>query len=78
MACSNAGPTSNDRATSEYRIEVYSGGKVALTLDGKFAQWQPEKSWVTHLVDVPQVEHIRISVKSWHGKGAGLAEVKLD
>jgi len=68
----------NDRATRNYRIEVFSGGRVAKTLNGSFPAFSPNPEWQSVDVDVDDVDRIRIHVLTHHLAGGGLAEVEAD
>jgi len=73
-------PPHNDRATREYRIEVYAKGSAtpAKSIDGAFGEFSSDPKPVSHDIGVDKVERIRIVVKSWHKDGAGIAEVEVD
>ncbi|MDQ3034900.1 MAG: hypothetical protein M3Y87_21005, partial [Myxococcota bacterium] len=66
-----------DRATRDYRIEIYAGGRMARAIDGSFAySTSPEP--VTHEVGIDDVQRIRFVVRSHHRTGAGLAELSWE
>ncbi len=68
-----------DRATHEYRIEVYSHGSLVKSVDAEFPEFSSTPQWVT--VDLGEnrgVERVRIVVKSWFLNGGGLSEVRVD
>ena len=71
-------PPNNDRATKDYRIVVFSKGTSARTFDGSFSAFTESPQWVSHSIDVPAVDRIRIELKSYHKDGAGLAEIEVE
>ena len=68
----------NDRAVRAYRIEVYSDGDLATTIDGEFERLEPDPEPVTHDVGVDSVSRLRFNVRSWHRIGAALAEISWE
>jgi hypothetical protein len=68
----------NDRATNEYALEIYGGGKLVKTIEGTLGPLSPTPKWQAVDVDAAKVERIRFVVKSVSGAGGGLAEVKIE
>jgi hypothetical protein len=68
--------TSLDRATSDYRLEIYSGGSLARAIDGHF-DWSDTPQPVTHQIDMDNVQRVRFVVRGYHRTGAGLAEMTV-
>jgi hypothetical protein len=66
-----------DRATREYTIEVWSHGELARSVEGTLP-FSTARNPVRHEVDVDEAERVRVSVRSWHQLGAGLAEVTFE
>ena len=66
-----------DRGTHEYRVEIYSGGRVARTLEGSF-DFVPSPTPVSHDVGLDDVQRIRFVVLSHHRSSAGLTELAWD
>ncbi len=67
----------NDRATRGYRVELYSGDRLASTIDGEWSSLTPEPEWVEHEVeDGDEIDRIRFNVRSFHRLGAALAEIE--
>jgi hypothetical protein len=63
-----------DRATKDYTLEIWSGGRLAKTVNGTFA-FARDPRWVEVPVDVDDVDKIRFVVRSWHNVGGGLSEL---
>lgn len=72
----SSNPPSHDRATSDYRLEIYSGGTLARSIDGHF-DWADDPQPVTHDVDMDGVERVRFVVRGYHRTGAGLTEMTV-
>lgn len=70
-------PPHNDRATSAYAVEVYSGGELARTIDGTF-EFSTHPEFVVHDVGIDQVDRIRFVVRGHHNVGGGLAEMQWE
>lgn len=70
-------PPWDDRATHDYRLEVFAHGALARTIDGSF-DWSDAPSFVEEDVGVDDVERVRFVVRSFHRNGAGLAELRFD
>lgn len=67
-----------DRATMDYRVEVYVDGALARSAEATFGAYDPNPSWREVPLGVSgNVERVRIVVRSWSGAGAGIAEVEL-
>jgi hypothetical protein len=71
-----ANPPSLDRGTQDYRIEIYSGGSLARSIDGHF-DWVDSPQPVTHEVHMDGVQRVRFVVRSYHRTGGGLAELQI-
>jgi hypothetical protein len=74
LNCAN--PPSLDRGTSDYRLEIYSGGSLARAIDGHF-DWADTPQPVTHTIDMDNVQRVRFVVRGYHRTGAGLAEMTV-
>ncbi|MFO0681546.1 MAG: hypothetical protein U0234_05830 [Sandaracinus sp.] len=72
----SSNPPSHDRGTSDYRLEIYSGGTMARAIDGHF-DWADSPQPVTHDIDLDNVERVRFVVRGYHRTGAGLAEMTV-
>jgi hypothetical protein len=72
-------PPHFDRATREYRVELYSAsGEVLGTADGTFERYERSPQPVAHEFDVDEVARVRLVVRSSHNLGAGLAEMEIE
>lgn len=67
-----------DRATREYRLELYSGDRVVRSIDGEFPTYERDPRPVSHEVGVDGVDRVRFVVRSHHNLGAGLAELTIE
>lgn len=72
----SSNPPSHDRGTSDYRLEIYSGGTLARSIDGHF-DWADSPQPVTHDIDMDGVERVRFVVRSYHRTGGGLTEMTV-
>ncbi len=70
-------PPWSDRATRDYRLELYAHGALARTLDGSF-EWTDAPSFVDRDVGLDDIDRVRFVVRSFHRVGAGLAELQID
>lgn len=70
-------PPWSDRATADYRLEIYRRDELVRTIDGRF-EWSDAPGFVDHPVDLDDVDRVRFVVRSHHRNGAGLAELQLD
>jgi hypothetical protein len=69
----------NDRATKQFRIEVYRKGDLVKTVDGTFSTLTPTPDWTKfELGRQENVSRIRVVVNSWHGLGGGFGEIRVD
>jgi hypothetical protein len=68
----------NDRATKDYTIEIFSGGRLARSIQGSWPTVDPTPDWTAHAVGVEDVERIRFNVRSIHRNGGGLAEMEWE
>ncbi len=66
----------HDRATEDYRLEIYSHGEVARSIDGHF-DWSDAPQPVVVEVGLDEVERVRFVVRSFHRTGGGLAEMTI-
>jgi hypothetical protein len=66
----------HDRATQDYRLEIYAHGELARSFDGHF-DWSDAPSPVVHEVGLDDVERVRFVVLSFHRTGGGLAELTV-
>ena len=73
----SANPPYGDRATHEYRLEVYSHGSVVQSVDGAF-EYSDNPDWVAHDISADEVERVRFVVRSHHRTGAGLTEMEIE
>lgn len=69
-------PPAHDRGTQDYRLEIYSGGEMAQSIDGHF-DWSDNPAPVTHEIHMENVERVRFVVRSYHRTGGGLAEMTV-
>ncbi|MBN8612061.1 MAG: hypothetical protein J0L92_15815 [Deltaproteobacteria bacterium] len=68
----------NDRASLQYRIQVFAHGSEARVIDGAF-EFSASPAWVTHdLGSIEGVDRVRFEVRSWHQHGGGLAEIAIE
>ncbi|AKF06025.1 hypothetical protein [Sandaracinus amylolyticus] len=67
-----------DRATREYRIELYSGGRVVEQIDGEFATYERDPQPVSHDFDADGIDRVRFVSRSHHNLGGGLAEMTVE
>ncbi|UJR81282.1 discoidin domain-containing protein [Sandaracinus amylolyticus] len=67
-----------DRATREYRIELYSGGRVVEQIDGEFASFERDPQPVSHDFDADGIDRVRFVSRSHHNLGGGLAEMTVE
>ncbi|MDQ3035784.1 MAG: hypothetical protein M3Y87_25500, partial [Myxococcota bacterium] len=67
-----------DRATREYRLELYSSGRMVRGFDGEFAEIDRDPDPVTHDVDLGDIDRVRFVVRSSHNLGGGLAEMTIE
>jgi hypothetical protein len=68
-----------DRAIGEFKLEVFAGGRVVKTIEDAFPPFNKLPQWKTiELGVVEPIDKIRISVKTWQGDGAGLAELSVE
>ena len=68
----------NDRATKDYTIEAFANGQPVKAMDGTFATFSETPEWVRVPLDVPKCDRIRVTVKSWHKGGGGIAEAAVE
>lgn len=66
-----------DRATKAFKVEAFSKTKVVATAEGEFPPIADDKGPLTIPLSAREVTHVRITVKSFYGAGAGLAEVEV-
>ena len=66
-----------DRSTDAYTLQVYSRGRLAKSIDGRFT-FTNTPSRVAHDVDVDAVDRLRIVIRSHHRVGGGIAEVEVE
>lgn len=66
----------HDRATQDYRLEIYSHGELARSIDGHF-DWSDSPEPVVHEVGLDEVERVRFVVLSFHRTGGGLSEMTV-
>lgn len=69
-------PPAHDRATQDYRLEIYSGGELAQSIDGHF-DWADAPTPVTHEIHMDNVQRVRFVVRTYHRTGGGLAEMTV-
>jgi hypothetical protein len=70
-------PPHEDRATRDYRIELYSGSELVRTIEGSF-EFSTSPQPVEHAVGADGIDRIRFVVLSHHRIGGGLAELSWD
>jgi hypothetical protein len=67
----------NDRATKDYRVELYRGEELVHAFDGSFRSLAPNPEWVEHPVDAKGIDRVKFIVRSYHRTGAALSEIEL-
>lgn len=75
MNCRNL-PTL-DRAARDYRIELLSAGSVVATIDDFFGAPSDKPTWREHAVSGRRVDKVRVTLKTYFGRGGGLAEIEV-
>jgi len=69
----------HDRATKEFRIEVYSGNELVKSVDASFPSFEADPKWTTfEFGETSKVTRVRLVVKSFFLAGGGFAEVRVD
>lgn len=73
-----ANPPFLDRATLAYDVEMYSEDHEVYRASREFV-FQPSPEWVVHEVQLDAlVDRVRVSVRTWHAWGGGLAEIAVE
>lgn len=67
----------NDRATREFRVELYAGSALVAARDGVFTELAVLPEWMNVDVSGADVDRVRVAVRSWHKTGGGLAEIEV-
>lgn len=67
----------NDRATKDYRLELYRGEELVQGIDGSFRSLSPNPEWVEHPVNAQGIDRVKFIVRSYHRTGAAIAEIEL-
>lgn len=67
-----------DRAVIDWTVEVYDGETLKKSINGTFGPFRPRPEWHLIALDTARATRVRFLVRSWAGKGGGLAEVVLD
>jgi hypothetical protein len=70
-------PPHGDRATRDYRLEIYDGDRLVRSIDGTF-EHSTSPSRVYHAVGIDDVSRVRFVVRSHHRTGGGLAEITFE
>ena len=68
----------NDRATKEFRIDLYSDDEKVESIKGSFETFSESPEWREFDVSTGDVTRVRITVLGYHLAGGGLAEVELE
>ena len=71
-------PPHFDRATREYRVELYSADRVVGSADGVFDNLEREPAPRRIEVAGDDVDRVRFVVRSTHGAGGGIAELRVE
>ncbi len=69
----------DDRAMKDYQVTYFdpSGRRVARG-EGSFAAIRPEGEWQRLDLAGPNVERIRLTAESWHGRSPAVAEIVVE
>ena len=69
----------NDRATKNFRIELWRKGVMVHWVDASFPEFTPTPGWTTFdLGGAYKADRIRFVVLSWHLSGGGFGEIRFD
>ena len=69
----------SDRGTKDVALEIYSHGRLVKTIEATLPARSGGVTWTTIDVgSIPAVERVRFVVKTFHDRGAGFAEIKLE
>lgn len=71
-------PPYADRAAKVLRVALLRGGKTVAEKEATFEALETTREWTTIDVAAPGVDEAILEVKSFHGKGGGLAEVVFE
>jgi hypothetical protein len=67
----------DDRGTKGFKIEAFAGTRLAATATGRFLPVAEHEGPLTIPLAARDVTHVRITLESFYGLGAGLAEVQV-
>lgn len=67
-----------DRATREYRLELYRDGEQVRGFDGSWDEYSRDPRPVSHDVDLDGIDRVRFVSRSSHNLGGGLAEMTIE
>lgn len=71
-------PPYHDRASREYRVELFAGDRSLRTIEGAFESLERDPEPVAIDVGIDGVDRVRVTIVSWHGLGGGLAEITIE
>jgi len=71
-------PPHFDRGTREYRVELYSADRVVGSADGVFENLERQPAPRRIEVAGDDVDRVRFVVRSTHGAGGGIAELRVE
>lgn len=72
-------PEHDDRATKEFRVEVYRKGQLVTAVDSAFPEFTSTPKRLTiELGQKATVDRVRVIIKSYFLSGGGLAELTVD
>lgn len=70
--------TFNDRAAREVRVTLVREREVVASVDHTFEALEPAPTWVTIPIGGDAIDEVILHVRSFHGRGGGLAEVTVE
>jgi hypothetical protein len=67
----------SDRATKAFKIEAFANTRLIATAQGEFPSIAKDKGPISIPLAGRDITHLRITINSFYGLGAGLAEVQV-
>ena len=71
-------PPHNDRATQDFKVELYRDKKLLSSTKHKFEKLVPNPEWMSLPVPEQKVDAVRIVIESHHKSGGGIAELAVE